>query len=139
MICGKKLSYYHIFDYIQIKTDNKIYQLIPVRFAIDDNQKVIKSCLQSYQFLCADINAFSDKGKQKFKSWDIYPNSLEDGGETSLDMRKPCKNVPNAIVFYHNPKTKFIPKNDLNKEEWNKSIEEIVKEFLDFIKVNEGA
>lgn len=43
------------------------------------------------------------------------------------------------LFFYHNPKTKFISKNDLNKDEWNKSIEEIVKEFLDFIKVNEGA
>ncbi len=54
-------------------------------------------------------------------------------------MRKPCKKVPNALVFYHNPKTKFISKNDSNEEEWNKSIEEIAKEFLDFIKVNEGA
>lgn len=135
--CGKNLSYYDIFDYIQIKTDNKIYQLTPVRFAIDDNQKVIKSCLQSYQFLCADKEALV--GRQSFRSWDIYPNSLEDGVETLLDMRKPCKKVPNALVFYHNPKTKFISKNDSNEEEWNKSIEEIAKEFLDFIKVNEGA
>lgn len=135
--CGKNLSYYDIFDYIQIKTDNKIYQLTPVRFAIDDNQKVIKSCLQSYQFLCADKEALV--GRQSFRSWDIYPNSLEDGVETLPSMKNPCKNFPDAIVFYHNPKTKFISKNDLNKDEWNKSIEEIVKEFLDFIKVNEGA
>lgn len=36
-------------------------------------------------------------------------------------------------------KLNLYQKNDLNKDEWNKSIEEIVKEFLDFIKVNEGA
>ena len=91
-----------------------------------NNNGTVNCEMESYQFICADKNAFIDN-KQKFKSWQVYPGSLEDGVETLPSMKNPCKNFPDAIVFYHNPKTKFISKNDLNKDEWNKSIEEIVK------------
>lgn len=130
-------NYEPIYRFARIKTKTKYYDLMGFRMAKNNNGTV--NCeMESYQFICADKNAFIDN-KQKFKSWQVYPGSLEDGVETLPSMKNPCKNFPDAIVFYHNPKTKFISKNDLNKDEWNKSIEEIVKEFLDFIKVNEGA
>lgn len=136
-VLRKSTTYEQIYSYIRIQTEKYYYDLMGFRMGKDDDSCI--SCkLKSYQFICADKNTF--KGNtQKFKSWQVYPGSLEDGVETLPSMKNPCKNFPDAIVFYHNPKTKFISKNDLNKEEWNKSIEEIVKEFLDFIKVNEGA
>lgn len=135
-VLRKSTTYEQIYSYIRIQTEKYYYDLMGFRMGKDDS--CISCKLKAYQFLCADKNTFIDN-KQKFKSWQVYPGSLEDGVETLPSMKNPCKNFPDAIVFYHNPKTKFISKNDSNKEEWNKSIGEIVKEFLDFIKVNEGA
>lgn len=128
-------NYEPIYRFARIKTKTKYYDLMGFRMAKNNNGTV--NCeMESYQFICADKNAF-DGSTQKFKSWEVYPNSLENGKKTSSGIQKSCKNEANARAFYYNPKTKFVSKEYSNEILWDKSIQQIVDEFLEFVWLNE--
>ncbi len=107
---GRNPQYYSLFDYLRVKVDNRNYDLMFFRMAIDKNVKQVECALKSIQFAVI-VN-------DNEHSCDIYPMSLQDNDKTKMDGE-------DYFQYYYNPEVSF--------EEDDK----IVDAFIKFIERNE--
>lgn len=107
---GTNQDYHSLFNYLRVKVDNRNYDLMFFRMAINKNVKKVECALKSIQFAVI-VN-------DNEHSCDIYPMSLQDNDRTKKDEEI-------YFQYYYNPEVSF--------EEDDK----IVDTFIKFIERNE--
>ena len=82
-----RMQYYSLFNYLRIVVDNRNYDLMFFRMAINKNDKQVECALKSIQF-AVTVNE---------SSCDIYPETLQESKNEK----------ENEIPYYYNPDVSF--------------------------------
>lgn len=102
-----RMQYHSLFNYLRVMVDNRKYDLMFFRMAINKNVKQVECILKCIQF-AVTVNA---------SSCDIYPISLQNNDKTKKDGEN--------IFYYYNPDVSF------------EDNDKIVDAFVKFIEKNE--